>query len=386
MGKIYSTILAFIFAPLRIVDSLIPKNEKIWIFGSSNGLGYSDNSKALFEYVSKNKENIRAIWLTKQIKTKQEINSKGYESYLFYSRKGVYFGLIAKVLVISTSFLDLNLPAYGLPKNKKIIQLWHGTPLKKLGRFQFSLLKSLLLRLFLNYLGRDCDLVISTTPLNRTIYAEQFNIDEHNIKLTGQPRNDALINQTKLRGQSKEKIFLYLPTWREYDSNFDFFIKYNFDPKKINSFLHKNNSRLIIKFHHVDREKNQIFHDLFKTTSNISLSKIQDIHPFLPNVAVLLTDYSSVFFDFLLLNRPIVFTCFDLDEYTAKRNFYYNYESVTPGPKARNWDDVLMYLQDIVNGVDRYEIRREKIRRMFNEFSDSNNSQRVYETIIESLE
>ena len=95
---------------------------------------------------------------------------------------------------------------------------------------------------------------------------------------------------------------------------------------------------------------------------------------------ILITDYSSVYFDFLLLDRPVIFTPFDIKEYINKdRQLYYDYDKVTPGPRCNNWNEVLIELDKILRGEDGYKKERQQINDYFNKYKDANSSKRVYE-------
>jgi len=409
--KLATLIFKIIFLPLYLVGLLVLKNNAIWIFGTGNGTKYNDNSRALFEYVNKNKKNIRPIWLTKSDYIVQKLRKENFEVYKFYSIKGIYYSIVAKAIVLTTSFFDISSTTWLFSSKSKIIQLWHGTPLKRLtldasmATYLFQL-KNKIIQLWygktseelpkvssfnkriiswtvLQYIGRESDLIISATDKNKKIYEELPIFGHKNIKTTGQPRNDALFNKTE--SKNKKKLLFYLPTWREYDKNFDFFSQYKFNLEKFDAFLERNNANLIIKLHACDEKQSKKIAGLFTNAKNIILSQIEDIYEILPKTDILLTDYSSVYFDFLLLNRPIVFTPFDLDQYKRLRGFYYDYNSVTPGLKAMDWDEVMSYTQNILNGVDVYEQKRLMVNNWFNKYKDGKSSERVYQEIIKTI-
>ena len=138
---------------------------------------------------------------------------------------------------------------------------------------------------------------------------------------------------------------------------------------------------MIIKLHHAD--KSQVPSVLLHNSKNILLydDKI-DLYTLLSRTDILLTDYSSVYFDFLLLNLPIIFMPFDLGDYVKKRSFYYNYNDVTPGHKTKNWEEVLSALDDVIGGVDDFATERDIVKRRFNEYMDGNSSKRVFAEIL----
>ena len=383
--KLAAFIIKIVSLPIYLVGFLIPKNNKIWIFGSWKGEKYNDNPKALFEFVC-NKEDIRDIWFTKSDKVYDNLIKKGYECYKFYSLKGVYLCLIAKVAIISVSYLDIPPFTYLFPWKLKIIQLWHGTPLKKLSDKYFSKKEILLTELFIMYLGRKIDLIFSATHLNKKIYSWVFKIREEKVKVTGQPRNDLIF--TKSSGENsnidKQKIILYLPTWREYDSNHDLFFQYGFDIRAMSEFLKRINAKLLIKFHVIESTKNKIL-GVAENDERIKFLDVDDIYEILGKVDVLITDYSSVYFDFLLLDSPIIFAPFDLDVYEKKRGFYYDYKTVTPGPKARTWSDIIAQIEQSIT-EDMFKEARKITNKTFNYWQDGKSSERVFEEIINIID
>ena len=144
---------------------------------------------------------------------------------------------------------------------------------------------------------------------------------------------------------------------------------------------------LIIKLHPRDLSYSV---KQFEENSNrifiVSNNEILDVYPLLKNTDVLLTDYSSVYFDFLMLDRPIVFTPFDIDKYlTRDRELYYEYDSITPGFKAKNWPETFSHIQSLLSNRDNEKQMREKTCKMFNKFGDGKSSERVYNTICELL-
>ena len=116
---------------LRAVSFLVPKNKNIWIFGSWFGEKYIDNSKYFFEYINEKHLNVRAVWLTRSKKVLKFIRNRGYEAYLTYSIKGCWFSIRSGVAIIA-QVLRTDLNHYALSNGTKIIQLWHGIPLKKI--------------------------------------------------------------------------------------------------------------------------------------------------------------------------------------------------------------------------------------------------------------
>jgi len=124
----------------------------------------------------------------------------------------------------------------------------------------------------------------------------------------------------------------------------------------------------------------------FERIVTLSDEDLPDIYPLLKETAVLITDYSSIFFDYLLLDRPIVFAPFDIQQYvTVERGLFYDYDQVTPGPKATDWPDVLRLLCEAVQN-DTWSAKRREVCTLFNKFKDGNNSERVFQVVYHLLE
>ncbi len=86
---------------LYFISYLVPKDDKVWLFGSWNGQRYADQSKYLFEYIVKNHTDIRAIWLTRNQMVYDKLKEKGCEVYLLYSIPAIWYSMRAKVLFVS---------------------------------------------------------------------------------------------------------------------------------------------------------------------------------------------------------------------------------------------------------------------------------------------
>lgn len=361
----------------------------MWVFGAWLGKSYNDNPKYLLSYVRAHATTIRPIWLTKNKKSLAEIRDQGIEAYLFYSLPGIYFSMISGCAIICNSWIDLPFTTY-FPRKKRIIQLWHGTPFRKVNLHKASFRIKLLRLTLLTYLGRDYDRVFTAAVQNKDILTlkDRFAINKDKIIVTGQPRTDVFFQQHNHKylvpKTSRGKIFLYLPTWRNYSFNL-FDKKYGFDFKEINKFLIETDSHLIVKVHINEFQK---YHNILHIGkhSNISLIFIEDIYPYMPSVDALLTDYSSVMFDFILLDKPIIFLPFDYESYASNNGgFHYDYHQTTPGPKATNWHEALVFLRSIQAGEDTHKDQRQKIKHDFNVYTDGNNSKRVLEEIIKIL-
>ena len=358
--------------PLYYISFCIPKNKNIWVFGAWFGEKYADNSKALFEFVNNNDKEIFAVWLTQSKIVFKYLKLKGMNVHYTYSLKGYYYSAIAKFVFVSTGMHDIN---RFVSSNNIKVQLWHGTPLKKIMYDVGSGPTVSELLLFFKQIFMPFDfnnykyLLSSTNNINDSLNSAFLDKIE-NIIIKGYPRNDQLFSC------NKESLITFLPTHRGEGNGGIQKIFNSFDSIKIDSFLMKNNYKLKIKPHFYDLDNVNIIE-----SKVISVIKEDiDLYELLSKTDILITDYSSVYFDFLLLDRPIIFTPFDMKEYLNKdRELYYNYNDVTPGPKCKDWNEVMNEIEKLMNGEDNYRKEREKTNNDFNKYQDGNSSKRVYE-------
>jgi len=403
--KIYNTNLSLIIRralglflyPAYLLSFLSPRNKKIWVFGYPNEKGFSDNSKYLFLYIVNNrKDKIKAIWISKNKSISKELNKKGYDAYYNKSLKGIYYVLKAKYFFVDSSSYEIN---YWLSGGARKIMLWHGSPFKKIGgdaaKGKYSYfshlrgIKKLILRLLTPWGSEKKDFIVVTSRFFQKLFTRL----RYKVFITGYPRNDIFFNQfkntdldintislQKIKDFKKmgrnHKIICYLPTFR--DSGHSPLSDANFDFSKLERFLLSSKTIFIIKFHKAAKINKKDFQKLGSKGFLILPSEI-DIYPILPHVDILITDYSSVFFDFLLIDKPIIFFPYDYKKYVSDIGFYFNYEDFTPGLKAHNFDQLVNCLKISLDGKDEFKEKRKEIRDFCFKYKDGKSSERIFQ-------
>lgn len=389
---VFKYILYFLSDILYLISSLTPKDKRLWVFGAMHGRKYGDNSRHLFEYISDNRSEIKAVWLTRNKKVMESVRAMGYRSHLAYGLKGFLLSLRAKIAVISYSRVE-DINPFALSGRTKVVQLWHGIAIKYLAydycwvpsfwnplKGSFSNFKTALYHLLFPALNEDYSLVVASSEANRSILSVAFRMPPERIAVTGYPRNDVLLRPSK---RMHEKTWvLYAPTIRgNYKEEKDLFELYGFDARKISESLSEMNAELLIKVHpHLKADYGPL-KDI-GSTGSVRLLDIDDVNEILPEVDILIADYSGIQNDFLLLERPMIFAAFDIESYLGKKGFYYDYEEVTPGPKAKNWDDVLVHIKEAIENPSLYEKDRERVKAFFHAFTDGRNCERVFDEIV----
>lgn len=386
MEKIKRLILYILNIPLYWIAKFVPKDNRVWIFGAWFGDKYADNSRCLFEYINKNHPEIQTIWITSNKNLLDEIKNSGYKVYLKYSIPSIFYGLKAKYSIFvhsnnSDCMLFLN------NGNTKLIQLWHGAPIKKIGNDDKkvkdkSIYKSILSSLFFPFLKKEIyDIFTAIGNEDSKTYKSAFN--QHNVNISGLCRNDNLFD----KNMTDEFIIMYLPTFRDnIGDKVDLFSNYNFESLKWNEFLSRSKIKLYIKMHPVNKPKKELL-DKFSNNTDICFLEEIDVAEILPKTDILITDYSSVFLDFVLTDRPIIFAPFDYDTYINKdRELYYDYDEVTPGPKCKDWSEVLIWIEKFKNDPILYLDERKKVKGMFHKYQDGKSCERVYFEILKIKE
>ncbi|KML28310.1 CDP-glycerol glycerophosphotransferase family protein [Priestia aryabhattai] len=389
--RLLSVVLNVCLVPVYLISYCIPKRKDLIVFGGSRGKHIADNSSYLFEYIKLNSTNqiMKPIWLTKN----KDLEDKTENIYYVYSLLGLKHLILAKSVVISHHLDDL-IP--WLLGGKTIFQVWHGVPLKKIGYlsdgwddrsdFQNFLIKCIIT--FIPYLKYNkCNYVYTTSSSLTHIMSRSFDIDEENVIVTGQPRNDKLVTEIARIGLDGPKAILWMPTHRG-RSNFNInnlMLDYGFDFIEAEKFLERTNTILYIKPHFTELDK---LDELFQHQNSPRIKLINKADPLkiLLNADMLITDYSSVYFDYLLLNRPIIFAPFDYDIYKETiTGFNFKYKDMTPGPKCKSWNEIFEQVEEMIYD-DKYEEDRKNVNEFINQYQDNKACERVMNHIIDNID
>ena len=382
MGKLWSEIKywcqAFLI-PIHGISFLMPRNKRIWIFGSTFGQRFADNPKYFYLYIRQYQSSeIDAVWISKNKEIIKLLKDNKLKGYYLYSLKGIWYSLRAKVYLYDNYSKDI---CFTLSGGAVKVNLWHGIPLKKIQKdniFDYARNPRSRREWFRWMLRRmsdekSSDYVLTTSKHLIPIFSSAFQTKK--VLVTGYPRNDAIWKDkihvvssdkeertlTIVKQQKADKrLLLYLPTFRETEKKFFDII----DGERLKQFLLKENLFLFIKLHLKSKQKEEFAKC---ASSNIYiLDPQEDPYPLLGDMDVLITDYSSIYFDFLLMDKPIVFFDYDLGEYMkSSREMYFPYADLTPGCKVENQED----LERAVLSADHYESERELVKQRVFDFT-----------------
>ena len=351
---------------------------------------FMHNTKYLFLYLqncAKNK--IKAIYICDDSRMQQGFKNVGIKQV--YSRKslwGLYYILRAKYWFYDTHPWAISKYSYN---NAKLINLWHGIPLKKIGydaeQLKIVRYSGLQKMIFEKLMPTDNNYIVNS-EYEQACYETAFQTDKECIKIFGSPRLDILLHDipnsslfmeedfAAIKGfkEAGKKLFFYTPTFRDTGKDISGWLKSD----NLKRFLKENNAILVCKLHFAD--KNSLDFEL--TEEFYKMDSDSDIYPVLKYSDALITDYSSIYFDYLLLDKPILYYPIDLEEYQEKcRGFYAPYEELTAGIKAYNEDELINAMQEVINGVDNYKEQRKALRDRMFKYQDGHNCERVVEWI-----
>ncbi|AWC34613.1 MULTISPECIES: CDP-glycerol glycerophosphotransferase family protein [Bacillus cereus group] len=372
-----------------IFCSCLPPKKKLILFESYAGKQYSCNPRAIYEYIVRNNMDFQIVWSVNKNHTKQFDK----ENISYVKRFSIrWFILLARARYwVVNSRMPLWLPK---PKHTIYVQTWHGTPLKKLaGDMKEVHMPGTTTEKYKHNFHREAqnwDYLLSPNEYSTEIFKRAFQFKKNIVEI-GYPRNDFLyinnnsraINTLKKKNglPVDKKIILYAPTWR--DDQFYSKGRYKLDLQLDLSLLQKrlgSDYIVLLRMHYLVAEQFNL--EPYKGFV-YDFSKHVDINELYVLSDLLITDYSSVFFDYANLKRPIIFYTYDIDSYRDKlRGFYFDLETEVPGPVVLNTEEVIEeILRFEKNGLDEFAAKYDNFYNKYCYLEDGFASKRVVERI-----
>lgn len=359
---------------LNIINKITPKKPNIILLYS--GVEYKDNIKAIGDYIYTNQiDQIYSVFYGEYQRTKKSIFING-------KKIKVHNKLISALIFIFSGhvFYAFNtLPIE--PSDKQIvIQMWHGTPLKRIFNYQKDI------KVKYDYFTY----ILATSEFFAQFMSSAVPCEREKVIICGHPRNDMLFHEHKKpEFVENDKLIFWAPTfrkakyWKQCDSNINTILPL-FDLEQLdelNTELNKNNVKLMVKLHPMeDCPKNFYFKctNLEVYSHNMFTDKGYELYSMLAISDALITDYSSVYFDYLLLDKPIGFVIEDFESYESKRGFIFkNPLDYMPGEIIKNQNQLYKFIENIAMDNDKYSVQRSKINDFANYYKDGLNCERV---------
>jgi CDP-glycerol glycerophosphotransferase len=361
MNILKQLVLAF----YKLLAKVLPVNHRIILFESNMGRNYTGNPRAIYEEMLNLglDRSYRCYFILEDMKTKIPGTAKKIRRYRF---RYFYYFAIAGIWISDTRF-----PKYIIKRPDTIyIQTWHGTPLKKLALDLDAVymsgetsLEEYKRNFYKNV--QTWDYLISQNKYSTEIFRRAFGFEKEILEI-GYPRNDILFKKNKkediykikeILGLPQDKrVILYAPTWRdnEYYSNGIYKFNTGLDFPLLMKELSED-TVWVVKYHYlikdaIDWSNYEGFVYDFDKDYDISLLYLVS--------DMLVTDYSSVMFDYSILRRPMLFYCYDLCEYKdTLRGFYFDFMNEAPGPVVETTEALIESIKayDYENYKDKYE-------------------------------
>lgn len=385
MKYIYIFIQYFVFA----ISLVFPRDKKIWIFigwrSSKEREIFAENPKYLFLYTSQNLPEIKAIWIGMDKSICKTLTERGYKAHSVNSVLGIWYSLIAGYTFIGA---NLQMRNWRYSGKTRIIQLWHGKSVKKTG-FNTPYFKSRHESFLAPQFSAKFFKFISISHFLSKYIISDFNMRENEILVTGIPKHDVLkrnikdsdidcdeeLNSTleEIRSRDHNRIFLYGPTFRPDGAN----PLSEINLIELEKRLQKNNDYLVITLHPKFSVKKWIpeynFRHIFFSQGD------RDKYPLLHKFDALITDYSSLSLDFLLMEKPVISFVFDIEIYRKKMGIYEELWNLMPNPKIYSFEELLKIFD---RNLDEYQGEIKHANKAFFSFRDGDASKRIAELIL----
>lgn len=333
---------------------LLPADKKLIMFESYLGKQYSCNPRAIYEYIKENHPEYKLYWSIDP-RFSDNFTGIGLKPVKRFSIKWMFLMARAKYW-ITNSRMPIWIPK---PKHTIYLQTWHGTPLKKLANdIEEVRMPGTNTKQYKNNFHKESrrwDYLVSPNAYSTEIFKRAFEFSETIIE-SGYPRNDILYSnkksklsdeiKTKLNLPSNKKIILYAPTWR--DNQYFEVGKYKFDLQMDLRKMKENLGEeyvIVLRMHYLVAENL----DLSPYSGfAYDFSNYADIRDLYLISDLLITDYSSVFFDYSNLKRPILFYVYDIDHYRDDiRGFYFDLSKEAPGPLITTTEELINEIREI---------------------------------------
>jgi len=346
------------------------------LFESFQGKVIGDNPLAIFNELKRVRPDLKFLWTTGP----NTIAPAGSVGVKFGSKAWLDALASSKYLVNNT-----NWPWYFRKvKGQVYLQTWHGTPLKRLGR---EIPNNNLTKSYLDTMDREAaawDFLVSPNHFCTEVFPGAFGFHGKIIE-TGYPRNDRLTTATSAdRQKIRESIgvhnpstivVLYAPTWRDYKrsatGNWESVTFMDEDIELPEGF------QMIYRGH----TNTHAAHKAAVAGRAIDVTKYPDVADLYLAADILITDFSSVMFDFSVTGKPMLFLAPDLERYRAERGFYFDFEAEAPGPILMSDQEVISALGKIDSISKKYADKYRAWQHKFNSLEDGRAAARVVENV-----
>lgn len=384
------------------------RKDNAWVFYINKSHGLSGNARSFLHFLVQSQD-VQDLYVVGASSNDMALISDLYPSVKIV--KGWMSELFARLacrFVVVTHNPSVSQGFFSYLSDVKIINLWHGIPIKGMGNLDNAYYDKRRKKRFLSFFRTEedrairrlannqlNDVFVASSVTERALLAGCLFISAEKIKITGMPRLDFLLCESSslpvdLSRQLNlvdsltcgRKLVLYAPTFRD-DGRFSCGLSVE-QLLELSAVCERSGAVLGVRPHPSELKA---YHALFAgIPSIVNLgSDCFDVSVVLRKASVLISDYSSIWVDFLVFDRPLVAFLWDQQEYDSARGMMYSFDVIFPGPIVRDYHHLADVLSDILVGGVTVSGCRARIERHFFEHVDCQNAQRVYQASKELL-
>ncbi len=376
MSKNLKRIIITIFATfVRGLDLIVPKDNLLVLCAAPR---YYGNSRYMFEHIAEQKSEVsrdlKVYWVSRDSSEIEFINSKYQKEVAvrLLTLRGIYKFLRSRHLFLSHGRSEYFYMIGNRNPRKNIINFWHGGPLKKMdGITQENKLRW-------NYMTSasefETDCLINISKIN---FAE--------ILLTGHPRyeyiheigndktqlNEIKKNYLKLFEIDPKMIILYAPTYRAH-SETELFPFNDYNAESLIEFFEKNKIMCILRLHpnELTNLKKPKYQELLKSSNFFDgdINRFPSMQEMLLISDVLITDYSSSYYDYLIINRPTLFIPYDQNDYDERYGFSLDFDEMVRELRVETQVDLERKIEDIIEGKEYIKKKIEIAKKKYHQY------------------
>lgn len=360
-----------------LLEHLLPAKQNVWCFCTWPGqyAHTMDNPRAVFEEV-KNDPSIIKVILRKrgQIVATAAIEGVNVIAVNVETLRGAYYLAVSRFILTGYGLGGLCSYSAQITSKHKVIQLWHGIPLKRIGK------------LFPGEKYWDTETpkytaTVCSSARDQDIMAAAFApVPKQNVWLCGLPRNDLFLkDEMNLPADYRQQLadlrrrldgrrfVLYAPTWRATENGIYAFS--DEERQALDALSRRHNVAFGIRAH-ANRRIQDAYADSLNAGSILFVNDLPDVNVLLRITDVLVTDYSSIYIDFLLTGRPILHFTYDIDDYVNERGFLYDLDEALPSKWFRSVSELLAQLDSALEGRGMDEQRYGNAKALFHAHAD----------------
>lgn len=358
---------------------------------------FACNCHALWKYIKQNTD-YETAWIIKKIEYYQILQERGIKCAVYDTVEANEIISRADILIANSyTFLNIN-----KREDQLLVNLWHGSGVKAHDYYDHNLNPRHMIKLK-NYFDK-VDLMCVHSLDDRFKLAAMLNFDLRKVYVTGQARLDCVVKshgKSILKKIFGEKILQYdhliffAPSYRSNMSchagkifSDNIFRLDDFDNNVLDEFLKKHNAAIIYKLHPIEQiafagRNFNMSEYCYEMTDSILFEQDVRYDEILNSFDVMVSDYSSIVYDYLLLNRPIVYLLPDFEEYKNSKGFVFNNISLyMPGEKAYDFENLLKALAEAFDNPDKYaDLRNNVIMNRF-DYTDDRSAERCFKQIM----